>query len=59
MCNGKYLLDKVACGAGRALRGRPGGEFPCAAPDSEARQRRQGDAAAASAADHLDAGRPG
>ena len=42
-----------------ALRRRPGGEFPCAAPDSEAGQRRQGDAAAASAADHPDAGGQG
>ena len=33
-----------------------GGEFPCAAPDPEARERTQGDVAAASAADHADAG---
>ena len=45
--------------ARRALRRRPGGELPCAAPDSVAGQRRQGDAAAAPAADHPDAGRPG
>ena len=33
----------------------PGGEFPRAAPDSEAGERAQGDAAAAPAADHPDA----
>ena len=42
-----------------ALRRRPGGEFPCAAPDSDAGQRGQGDAAPASAADHPDAGGQG
>ena len=49
------VLDRTR----RALRRRPGGEFPCAAPDSEAGQRRQGDAAAAPAADHPDARRTG
>ena len=52
-------LRRGAGRARRALRRRPGGEFPCAAPDSEARQRAQGDAAPASAADHPDAGRQG
>ena len=42
-----------------ALRRRPGGELPCAAPDSVAGQRGQGDAAPAPAADHPDAGGPG
>ena len=52
-------LRRGAAGARRALRRRPGGEFPCAAPDPEAGQRRQGDAAAAPAADHPDARRAG
>ncbi len=45
--------------ARRTLRRRPGSQFPCAAPDPEAGQRPQGDAAAAPAADHPDAGRAG
>ena len=49
----------VARRARGALRRRPRGEFPCAAPDSVAGQRRQGDAAAAPAADHPDAGGQG
>ena len=44
---------------GGALRRRPGSQFPCAAPDSETGERPQGDAAAASAADHPDAGGQG
>ena len=42
-----------------ALRRRPGSQFPCAAPDSEAGERAEGDAAAAPAADHPDAGGQG
>ena len=52
-------LRRGSAGAGRALRRRPGGEFPCAAPDPEAGQLAEGDTAPASAADHPDAGRPG
>ena len=43
----------------RAVRRRASGEFPCATPDSEAGERAQGDAAAAPAADHPDAGGSG
>jgi len=45
--------------AGGALRRRPGSQFPCAAPDSEAGECAEGDAAASSATDHSDAGGQG